>query len=315
MLNEQRKIGLSPLPRRSAAAVDLHSRRHTPLRTGSPEHRPGSKPAMKRSLLISAALHLVAIAVMIFGLPNFLPPLPPPLIIVPVEITDIGEITNTRIKPDKEPEPKPAPPPKQTQKQAPVPKPQEDKPQEQKPAPPVEDKQAEALPDKKKPPPKKPPPKKAQEKPKPKPKTNMLASVLNNVAKLKPQTTAKDTDKDAKDDSAEPDNQAPSLSDRLTISEEDALRRQIGLCWNMPVGARNAEQLIVEVEIEVNPDRTVRSAQIVDQARMADPFFRAAAESAVRALRHPNCTPLALPEGKHEQWKVIHFNFDPRDML
>ena len=33
----------------------------------------------------------------------------------------------------------------------------------------------------------------------------------------------------------------------------------------MPVGARDAQNLIVEVLIEVNPDRTVRSAEIVDQ--------------------------------------------------
>ena len=111
-------------------------------------------------------------------------------------------------------------------------------------------------------------------------------------------------------------NQGPALSDRLTISQEDALRRQISSCWNMPIGARNAQELIVEVLIEVNEDRTVRAAEVVDQVRYStDTHFRAAAEAALRALRHPKCTPLELPPDQYEQWKTIRFNFDPRDML
>ncbi|NTU76393.1 MAG: cell envelope integrity protein TolA [Alphaproteobacteria bacterium] len=94
------------------------------------------------------------------------------------------------------------------------------------------------------------------------------------------------------------------------------MRRQIQQCWNMPVGARNAQDLIVEVLIEMNQDRTVRSAEVVDQSRLAtDPYFRSAAEAALRALRHPKCSPLELPPDQYEQWKTIRFNFDPRDML
>ena len=69
----------------------------------------------------------------------------------------------------------------------------------------------------------------------------------------------------------------------------------------MPIGARDAQNLVVEVHIDVNPDRTVQSAEVVDKARMAtDPFFRAAAESALRALYNPRCTPLELPAGKYD---------------
>ena len=54
----------------------------------------------------------------------------------------------------------------------------------------------------------------------------------------------------------------------------------------------------------------------VDGARMnSDPFFRAAAESALRALSHPDCIPLKLPVGKYEVWKSFTFNFDPKNML
>ena len=87
----------------------------------------------------------------------------------------------------------------------------------------------------------------------------------------------------------------------MTISEIDVLRQQIAGCWNIAAGARQAEALSVEIEMRMNPDATVRTARVVDGARMnSDPFFRAAAESALRALSHPDCIPLKLPVGKYE---------------
>jgi outer membrane biosynthesis protein TonB len=219
---------------------------------------------------------------------------------VPFEIVELADMTNTRVKEPEEQQQPPAPPP------APAPKAQPAPPSQ--PAAP-EKVEAVALP-------------KPAEKPKPpevtKPKDDTFSKLLKDVAKLKPQPVAKPTDEktDAKQPPQETKSMAPSLSNRLTISEEDLLRRQIQGCWNMPIGARDAQNLIVEIIIDVNPDRTVQHAEIVDQSRMAtDTFFRAAAESARRALFDPRCSPLALPEGKYDEWKRIDFNFDPRDML
>lgn len=107
-----------------------------------------------------------------------------------------------------------------------------------------------------------------------------------------------------------------SSAQRMTIIEEDALRRQVEACWNMPVGGRDAQTLVVETIIDVNPDRTVKNVEIVDKKRYSsDPFFRVVADSATRALRHPKCSPLDLPEGKYDQWKRIEFTFDPHDMM
>ena len=76
----------------------------------------------------------------------------------------------------------------------------------------------------------------------------------------------------------------PSVDLRMTVSELDAIRRQIEACWNLPVGARDAENLVISIAVVMNPDGTVRRAEIVDRARMArDPIFRAVAESALRA--------------------------------
>ena len=312
MFNERKKIDPAPMSRRATEVVDLR-RRQVSMRLLGHAHLPKPKPPMKRPLIISAALHAAILLFLWIGLPNFLPPLPPPLVIIPVDITDVAAMTNTRLKSDKDPTPQPQPEPKQAEKPAPLPPPEEQ--QKPPPTPPQpETKAPEPIPVKN-PEQKKPEPKKVEEKPKPKP--DLLSSVLKNVAKLKPAPIAKTPDEtEDKAEAQEQPDPAPALSDRLTISEEDALRRQMIQCWNMPIGARNAEQLIVEIVIEVNPDRTVRAARVVDTSRMgSDPFFRAAAESALRAVRNPLCTPLALPEGKYEQWKSIHFNFDPRDMM
>ena len=81
-------------------------------------------------------------------------------------------------------------------------------------------------------------------------------------------------------------------------------------------GAKYAEELVVAVKVYMNPDRTVRSASVADQLRYSrDSHFRAAADSALRALRNPRCSPLELPEDKYEQWREITIRFDPRQML
>ena len=122
------------------------------------------------------------------------------------------------------------------------------------------------------------------------------------------------TDK-AKADAAEK-SQVASLATRMTISEQDALRRQLTQCWNIMAGAKFAENIVVKIRISMNPDRTIKQASIADKGRYnRDSHFRAAADAAVRALRDPRCTPLQLPLDKYDQWKIMVINFDPRDIL
>ena len=44
-----------------------------------------------------------------------------------------------------------------------------------------------------------------------------------------------------------------------------------------------------------------------------DPTFRAAADSAMRAVSNPRCQPWPLSPDKYNSWRTITFNFDPRD--
>ena len=114
--------------------------------------------------------------------------------------------------------------------------------------------------------------------------------------------------------------QQSQIAERATIAELDLLRqlirRQVGQCWNPPVGAQNAEDLIVTVLIRLDPQGVVREATVVDAPLMGlDRYFQAAAEAARRAVLNAKCQPFELPADKYEIWKEIRFNFDPSKML
>ena len=116
--------------------------------------------------------------------------------------------------------------------------------------------------------------------------------------------------------SARPSSQPKApLGSQLTVSELDMVRHQIARCWNVPAGARDAKDLVVEIRVVVGPDGTVSQATIVDQGRMSDPFYRAAAESARRAFFNPLCRPLHLPPEKYAIWKDLVVDFSPKDIL
>jgi outer membrane biosynthesis protein TonB len=266
---------------------------------------------MRKWLAISTALHLVLFLVLWLGFPRLPKPLPTPQKIIPVEIADLAKVTAAKKPPaPKQQEPKPEPPKPEAAK-PPPPKPSEAKPPPPKPEPPKPEEKPEPVPAPK-PKPKPPEPKKKET-----PKADPLASVLKNVSKLKPQEKPPEETPPQKEPvPATPSPQVPVTADRLTSSEEDALRRQLAQCWNVPIGARDVEKIAVDIYISVNADRTVREAVVVDQARMnTDPFFRTIAESALRALYNPRCSPLALPPEKYQEWRDTLITFNPKDMF
>lgn len=99
---------------------------------------------------------------------------------------------------------------------------------------------------------------------------------------------------------------------RLTMSEMDALRAQIQACWNPPVGAAGAEDLIVDVRVQYRQDGTL-AAEPTLVNRGTSPYFQVAAESAMRAVRR--CQPITMPAAKYDIWRDVEIRFDPRDMF
>jgi hypothetical protein len=84
------------------------------------------------------------------------------------------------------------------------------------------------------------------------------------------------------------------------------------------VGAPNAEDLIVDFDLLLNPDGSVaRPPQLTGDSASAaasNPYTRAAAEAARRAIFE--CAPYKLPADRYSQWREINpFHFDPRQMM
>jgi len=139
------------------------------------------------------------------------------------------------------------------------------------------------------------------------------------TAQEDPEEAAEKKDKAAEPASGEPapdqpQQRTPKASDRLTASQIDAIRHQLQQCWNVPAGARDAANLVVEIAVRLNRDGSVRHAEIATTERMDDSFYRAAAESALRAVRI--CSPLeGLPVEKYESWREMRLTFDPEQMF
>ncbi len=72
---------------------------------------------------------------------------------------------------------------------------------------------------------------------------------------------------------------------------------QVAPCWILPAGVKDVRTVRVGVLISLHPDGTLSGPpKIENQARMSrDVAFRAVAESALRALRNPRCSPIRLP--------------------
>ena len=277
-----------------------------------------------RNVSWSVVLHAVVLIIAAFGLPALLPKKPDPSpLVMSVELLPIAETSN--VKPSDQPiqkaqyKPEPTPP-------KPVPTP---------PAP-----KAPATPT---PPAPTPPPKtfdpdegaapvdkiKPADKPKDPPKPTIDQKATEDFNKIladmklkaeKDQATDP-TVKDAKDKANVAENKTKSdapYNDAmpLSISEKDAIRGQFIPCWTMPAGAKDAHTLAVRVKVQLQADGTVLDAQVAPDQLVrynADSFFRAAADSAVRAVH--KCSPLKnLPADKYGTWKDMEINFDPQDM-
>ncbi len=298
---------------------------------------------MGKSVIISLLVHGVVVILSYFGIPMLRSD---ELIVeapVIVELVDISEETNLpSARPDPKPEPKPEPkkepppppePPKAKAEAPPPPPAPEPEPEPEAVALPVEPAPKPKPKPKPEPKPKpvvqpkpKAPKRLAKAKPKKKPKApDSFASVLKSLEQMRkdpPKKQAKKKDEPKEDFEQEiakvlaSSDKPTDLSKPITLSEIDAVRHQIAQCWSLPAGAKDAENLIIEISVVMNPDGKVRTAEIKNKARMmSDSFYRAAAESANRAVLNPRCQPFKLPPDKYSRWKSMTLRFNPKEMF
>lgn len=290
---------------------------------------------LRKALIWSALMHIAGVAVLWFGVPSPGFETTEQVVVIAVDITDFSETPERKAprakpkppEPVEEAPPEPPPAPKEPDlamippPPMPVPEPPEPAPSPS-PAETADDEPKTLLPVRPRP------------KPTPPPKDDFVDNMLKTIEVLdrdeparKPPPEAEESEDFLDDlatllDDPEPPEQqtqqAPVLGNRLTASEEDAIRRQIEPCWNTAalVGARNPEELVVTLRLKLDRDGTVVSVEVLNTARQRrDKFFRAAADSARRAVQHRRCTPLKLPADKYDQWKDMVMDFNPADMV
>lgn len=297
---------------------------------------------MSPGSILSGIFHIALAIVVVLGLPNFSKKLPEPEEPSTVEVVTLAPKATAPELP-KPPVPKPPEPPKEQAQPEPTPpaaappkvaearpepkpEPKPEPPKEQaKPEPkvetkpePIPEKKAEVKPEPQEQPrkeePKKEEPKKVEAKKEPpKKEPDRFDAILKNLAR-QPAPQRPETRPVQQAAAPQPRQTAPNLSDQLARGELDAVRDRVRPCWNFPAGAPNPERLAVDIEVSMNPNGTVREATIVDRSRLNDPFYRAAAEAALRAALNPACQPFPLPPEKYNTWRTFTFGFDPRDL-
>jgi hypothetical protein len=151
-------------------------------------------------------------------------------------------------------------------------------------------------------------------------KINRMDSILKSIEKVKSENQKLPENKENKElveeKEKEKDVKEISLGEKLTISEKDAIRRQFYRCWIVPAGAKNLKELVVSVKIKLNQEGEVVFSKIINDKMLGNnTFFRAASESAMRAVNHPECKKLKVPKKKYDTWNEIILDFDPSQSL
>jgi hypothetical protein len=96
-----------------------------------------------------------------------------------------------------------------------------------------------------------------------------------------------------------------------------AINEMIRPHWIIPSGVKNAENVAVDIQVQLGKGGKIKSAKVLDEKRYAtDPVFRAAADSARRAILEMGSLKISGAGGDllkdHEDFT---FHFDPGKML
>ncbi len=265
----------------------------------------------RADVLTSVLLHLTVVALLAYWTPK----VAPRVLLdthLPIDIVTIDEFTRLLDKPK----------PQETVEQTPPPAPQRAAPEQAPPPPALEQDAMPTLTQAEKSPVEKPEKQVTQAPvfkvsraspiarpvlPAPKPKPLLDIGQVRALLDKTPDAVAADTPR------PQTETEAP-VAAKLTLNEIDAFRAQMRKCWSPPAGARRAEDLVVNVRLSLSPNGAILAGPVVvNRSQLGDPFFRAAAESVLRAIHR--CQPFDMPIEKYASWRDIELTFDPRKML
>lgn len=259
-------------------------------------------------------------------------------VIVPVELVDVGEITNVapvvqqpeeEVEPEEEPEPE-LPEPEESDD------PIEDEPDERdlpedeietaREAAPPEEADDDVIPDldqepeeEPEPEPEKPEPEQPK-KPNPKPERNPLDDLLNDAdSTFESERQTKRATQPPKQEERLLNETPPAQEVRKgagdrsanTVRIEQLLWNQIYPCWDGVSDQPEPERLNVQMRAELDAEGNVLDVELVRPRRapIGDRSMSLAVERALRAVR--KCQPYRLPRDDYDLWKEANINLGP----
>jgi outer membrane biosynthesis protein TonB len=260
---------------------------------------------MRRAIIGSAVLHIAIIVSTMIAWPHAVLPAQDSPDIIPVELVTIADQTNikatTAVEPPKQPQEQPPEPQPEAQS---APPPDAEVAPDEKPVPPKEqEKEAEATPP--------PPTVRPREKPEPDKKPDKFN--VDSILALLDQKTPKPQTPPPNAEKTDRTQKGVGMQSAQTMNEIDALRTEVSKCWNPPIGAVHAEQLVVDFDLFLNPDGTVQRLDRGSTSATGS-YAQAAIEAARRAILE--CAPYKLPANDYSNWREINpFHFDPSKMV
>ncbi|MCU7612453.1 hypothetical protein OC187_02665 [Anaplasma capra] len=101
----------------------------------------------------------------------------------------------------------------------------------------------------------------------------------------------------------------------LAVKIANSIKNKFVRCWTVPAGAKDVESMVVRVSLVLAPSGKVVRAGISDtHLYNSNPFFRAVADSALRAVY--KCSPITgLSRDEYNLWKEVVLTFNPRPAL
>jgi hypothetical protein len=262
---------------------------------------------MRFGFVASLLLHACVVGLAFLSLPDFMRTKVVEAPVVPIDLIDEAELAKETSIPAMRPKVKPP------EEKPPLPR-EEPKPQEEpKPAEPKPD-EAEKIPDAK---PRDTPPEKKPAGKKP----NEDDLDLDELSKLLDKKRREQSAADPAADAVEGDRSQERIGagDRLTVTEIDRMRSAVARCWNAGsiIGAPNPETLVVEIDIDLNPDGTLagepRVLNTLEISLSGNRFWKVAEQNAVRAVIA--CQPYDFFEpSRYQEWRAFTLNFDPSMM-
>jgi hypothetical protein len=143
---------------------------------------------------------------------------------------------------------------------------------------------------------------------------NMLKNVEKNTSKKVAKPVASRTVDDVLGSIDSSSSEGGEGVSALSATEEEAIRQQIYPNWFVPAGIKDAENIIVEIEVRLSETGEVLSAKILDEKKcMSQQSTRVAAESAKRAVMLSS--PIKVPASLKGALKNFVLRFNPKDVL